>query len=77
MDISKASSFERFVFDLAGRDAAKMSELWRKVDGGGSFDLPGNCPALQLCRHPPGSAGHEPERPQAMQGLEGWSKALW
>lgn len=39
MDISKASNFERFVFDLVGRDSAKMRELWSKVDQGGSFDL--------------------------------------
>jgi threonine synthase len=39
MDISKASNFERFVFDLVGRDAAKMRELWGKVDSGGAFDL--------------------------------------
>jgi len=39
MDISKASNFERFVFDLVGRDAAKVRELWSKVDAGGSFDL--------------------------------------
>ena len=29
MDISKASNFERFVFDLLGRDAARTSELFR------------------------------------------------
>ncbi|HSI43772.1 MAG TPA: threonine synthase [Methylotenera sp.] len=39
MDISKASNFERFVFDLVGRDSAKVRELWNKVDSGGSFDL--------------------------------------
>ena len=39
MDISKASNFERFVFDLVGRDSAKMRELWSKVDSGGAFDL--------------------------------------
>jgi threonine synthase len=39
MDISKASNFERFVFDLVGRDGAKMRELWGKVDQGGAFDL--------------------------------------
>lgn len=39
MDISKASNFERFVFDLTGRDAEKMRELWGKVDSGGAFDL--------------------------------------
>ena len=39
MDISKASNFERFVFDLVGRDSEKTRELWQKVDQGGSFDL--------------------------------------
>ncbi len=39
MDISKASNFERFVFDLVGRDGVKTSALWSKVDAGGSFDL--------------------------------------
>jgi threonine synthase len=39
MDISKASNFERFVFDLVGRDAAEVRELWAKVDAGGTFDL--------------------------------------
>jgi threonine synthase len=41
MDISKASNFERFVFDLVGRDPAVVRELWAKVDAGGSFDLSG------------------------------------
>jgi len=39
MDISKASNFERFVFDLVGRDPAVVRELWKAVDGGGYFDL--------------------------------------
>lgn len=39
MDISKASNFERFVFDLVGRDASKVRELWSEIDAGGSFDL--------------------------------------
>jgi threonine synthase len=39
MDISKASNFERFVFDLVGRDAAKVRELWAQVDKGGMFDI--------------------------------------
>ena len=39
MDISKASNFERFVFDLVGRDGATVRELWAKVDNGGAFDL--------------------------------------
>ena len=39
MDISKASNFERFVFDVVGRDPAIIRELWAKIDAGGSFDL--------------------------------------
>ena len=39
MDISKASNFERFIFDLVGRDGAKTRELWSAVDNGASFDL--------------------------------------
>ena len=39
MDISKASNFERFVYDLVGRDPAVVKDLWKQVDGGGSFDL--------------------------------------
>jgi len=39
MDISKASNFERFIFDLVGRDAAVVRELWRRVDAGEGFDL--------------------------------------
>ena len=39
MDISKASNFERFIFDLVGRDPAIVRQLWREVDAGGSFNL--------------------------------------
>ncbi len=39
MDISKASNFERFVFDLVGRDAATVRGLWATVEAGGAFDL--------------------------------------
>ena len=38
MDISKASNFERFVFDLVGRDGAKVREFWTKVDAGTAPD---------------------------------------
>ena len=41
MDISNASNFERFVYDLVGRDAAVVNELWRKLDSEGAFDLSG------------------------------------
>jgi threonine synthase len=41
MDISNASNFERYVFDLVGRDGRKLAELWRKLDTTGEFDLAG------------------------------------
>ena len=43
MDISKASNFERFMFDLVGRDAEMVRRLWSQLDSrqanGGYFDL--------------------------------------
>ncbi|WP_431095879.1 threonine synthase [Polaromonas aquatica] len=42
MDISKASNFERFVFDLLGRDGGKARALFHDQLGSqGSFDLSG------------------------------------
>jgi threonine synthase len=49
MDISKASNFERFVYDLLGRDAERVRGLFKKVDTHGGFDLSGK----------PGSDGDE------------------
>jgi threonine synthase len=39
MDISKASNFERYVFDLVGREGARVRDLWRRLDQDGEFDL--------------------------------------
>ena len=41
MDISRASNFERFMFDVVGRDGDKLRELWQSVDKGGEFDIAG------------------------------------
>lgn len=49
MDISKASNFERFVYDLLDRDAVRLAALFRKVETHGGFDLSGE----------PGSDGDE------------------
>ena len=49
MDISKASNFERFIYDLIGRDAARLDALFEKLDTHGGFDLSGK----------PGSDGDE------------------
>ncbi len=39
MDISKASNFERFVFDLMGRDSTRLKSLWQQIDREGAFNL--------------------------------------
>lgn len=39
MDISRASNFERFVFDLLGRDAARVSDLFGTQVRRGGFSL--------------------------------------
>jgi threonine synthase len=39
MDISKASNFERFVYDLVGREGEKVRDFWSHVDAGGAFDI--------------------------------------
>jgi len=40
MDISKASNFERYAFDLVGRDPERVKMLWRQLDAEGEFELP-------------------------------------
>jgi threonine synthase len=41
MDISKSSNFERYVFDLAGRDPANLKSLWEQLERNGVLDLSG------------------------------------
>mgnify|MGYP000937949099 CR=1 FL=1 len=50
MDISKASNFERFIFDLLGRDGARVKALFgEQLASTGRFDLSAD-PAFQVCR---------------------------
>lgn len=39
MDISKASNLERFIFELVGRDAARVVKAWQELDTQGFFDF--------------------------------------
>jgi threonine synthase len=49
MDISKASNFERFVFDLLGRDGARTADLFgAQLAKAGRFDLSGDA-AFEHC----------------------------
>jgi threonine synthase len=52
MDISKASNFERFVFDLLGRDAATVRQLFgEQLSSQGKFDLSGEPAFRQAAGH--------------------------
>lgn len=42
MDISRASNFERFIFDLLGRDAARVNDLFGTQVKQGGFSLSGD-----------------------------------
>src|SRR5258705_987755 len=39
MDISKASNFERFIWDMVDGDGDKVAALWKQVEEEGGFDL--------------------------------------
>lgn len=39
MDISRASNFERFVFDLLDQDTARVRDTWQQLHDHGEFDL--------------------------------------
>ena len=60
MDISKASNFERFVFDLVGRDPRKVAALWTEVDAGRPFDLSASAEFARIgdCAFASGSSSH-------------------
>jgi len=60
MDISKASNFERFMFDVAGRDPDALGELWRRLDRDGRFELAGTpmWPRIQGSGFVSGSSTH-------------------
>jgi threonine synthase len=49
MDISKASNFERYIFDIVGRDPTIVRELWWEIDTRGQFHLAGT-PFLDAVR---------------------------
>ena len=58
MDISKASNFERFVFDLVRRDAVNVHELWTSVYKGGAFEIKELMPKVRAFGFISGSSNH-------------------
>ena len=55
----RSTNFERFVYDLVGRDGAKVRELWASVDKGGVFDLTTFMPKLADYGFVSGSSNHQ------------------
>ena len=39
MDITKASNFERYIYEIVGCDGTRVRDLWRALDAKGEFDL--------------------------------------
>ena len=60
MDISKASNFERFIFDVTGRNPATVRELWTQLATAGGFSLAGTpwWPAVQAAGFASGRSTH-------------------
>lgn len=46
MDISKASNFERFIYDLLGKDSVRVNKLFKQIESKGFFDLSGKPGAM-------------------------------
>ncbi|CAN1534370.1 ThrC Threonine synthase [Burkholderiaceae bacterium] len=61
MDISKASNFERFIFDLLGQDGQRTAALFKQVDETGGFNLSADPTfhALQQFGFVSGSSSHQ------------------
>jgi len=47
MDISRASNFERFVYDLVDQDPARVRALWAQLAADGHFDLSDRLPECE------------------------------
>ncbi len=59
MDISKASNFERFIYDLLDQNGDKVRELWAGVDQGGAFDIQKLLKKVRTFGFVSGSSNHE------------------
>jgi threonine synthase len=60
MDISKASNFERYIYDIVGRDAGVVRALWAELARDGGFDLSGtpHWTAVRASGFVSGRSGH-------------------
>jgi len=58
MDISKASNFERYAFELVGRDGARLRGLWRELERAGEIDLSAFQPQIRASGFVSGKSTH-------------------
>jgi threonine synthase len=71
MDISRASNFERFVWDLVGQDGPRTAALWRELETTGRFDLSGTPAAERIAEFGfVSSAGDHARRVQTIREVE-------
>ena len=59
MDISKASNFERFIYDLLDQNGDKVRDLWSGIDQGGDFDVNTLMKKVRSFGFVSGSSNHE------------------
>jgi len=59
MDISKASNFERFIYDLLDQNGDKVRDLWSGIDQGGDFDVKTLMKKVRSFGFVSGSSNHE------------------
>jgi threonine synthase len=59
MDISKASNFERFIYDLLDQNGDKVRDLWTNIDQGGAFDIQQLLKKVSTFGFVSGSSNHE------------------
>ena len=59
MDISKASNFERFIYDLLDQNGDKVRDLWAGIDQGGAFDVKTLMNKVRSFGFVSGSSNHE------------------
>lgn len=59
MDISKASNFERFIYDLLDQNGDKVRDLWAGIDQGGAFNIQHLLKKVSTFGFVSGSSNHE------------------
>ena len=75
MDISKASNFERFVFDLLGRDAARVADLFgAQLSSQGRFDLSGDAVFQSAAQHYGFASGKSTHADRLQTIRDTWSR---